>query len=73
LKEAERARNFREVCRLHNSTEQTFDRWRNKFGGMDVSEVKKLRELGRENTERTKSVSPSLPTSVRHQHPIQLP
>ena len=55
LKKAEQAGNIREVCRLHNSTEQTFYRWRNKFGGMDVSEAKKLRELERENTELKKA------------------
>jgi putative transposase len=57
LKEAEQAGNIREVCRLHNLTEQTFYRWRKKFGGMDVSEAKKLRELERENTELKKMVA----------------
>ena len=37
LNEAEQAGNIREVCRLNNITEQTFYRWRTKFGGMDVS------------------------------------
>ena len=45
------------MCRLHNLTEQTFYRWRNKFGGMDVSEAKKLRELERENTELKKRIA----------------
>ena len=45
MKKAEQAGNIREVCRLHNSTEQTFYRWRNKFGEMEVSEAKKLREI----------------------------
>ena len=31
---------IREVCRRHNVTEQTFFRWRNKHGGMDVSDAK---------------------------------
>jgi putative transposase len=57
LKEAELAGNIREVCRLHNLTEQTFYRWRNKFGGMEVSDAKKLRELERENTELKKMVA----------------
>ncbi len=51
LKEAETAGNIRAVCRDHNLTEQTFYRWRNKYGGMEISEAKKLRELERENTE----------------------
>lgn len=49
LKEAEAGGNVREVCRVHNITEQTFYRWRNKFGGMEVSEARRLRELEREN------------------------
>ncbi len=57
LKKAEQAGNIREVCRLHNSTDQTFYRWCNKFGGMAVSEAKKLRELERENTELKKMVA----------------
>ena len=57
LNEGEQADNVREVCRKHNLTEQTFYRWRNKFGGMDVAEVKRLRELERENAELKKIVA----------------
>ncbi len=57
LKEAETAGNIRAVCREHNLTEQTFYRWRNKYGGMDVSEARKLRELERENAELKKMVA----------------
>jgi len=49
--------NIRAACREHNVTEQTFYRWRRKFGGMDVSEAKKLRELERENTELKKRLA----------------
>ena len=49
LQEAEAVGNVREVCRQHNIAEQTFYRWRSKFGGLDVSEVKRLRALEREN------------------------
>jgi len=48
------AGNIREVCREHNITEQTFYRWRRKYGGMEVSEAKKLRDLERENSELKK-------------------
>lgn len=40
-----------DVCRKHNCSEQSFYRWKAKFGGMTVSEAKRLRELARENTE----------------------
>jgi putative transposase len=49
LKEAEAIGNVREVCRQHNIAEQTLFRWRRKFGGMELSEAKRLRELEREN------------------------
>lgn len=40
---------IRDLCRKHNITEQTFFRWRNKFGGMTVSEARRLKELESEN------------------------
>jgi putative transposase len=49
LKEAEAIGNVREVCRQHNIAEQTLFRWRRKFGGMELSEAKRLRELERQN------------------------
>ena len=57
LKAAEAAGNIRAVCQEHNVTEQTFYRWRRKYGGMEVSEAKKLRELERENSELKKMVA----------------
>jgi len=57
LKQAEQAGNIREVCKLNNITEQTFYRWRTKFGGMDVSEAKRLKELEHENSELKKIVA----------------
>jgi putative transposase len=49
LPEAETLDNVREVCRQHNITEQTLYRWRRQFGGMEVSEAKRLRTSEREN------------------------
>ncbi len=57
LNEAEQTGNIREVCRAHNVTETTFYRWRSKFGGMDVSEAKRLKELERENAELKRMVA----------------
>ena len=57
LQEGEQAENTREVCRRHNVTEQTYYRWRNKYGGMDISEVKRLRELEKENAELKRIVA----------------
>jgi len=51
LHDAEAAGNVRDVCRQHNIAEQTLYRWRRQFGGMEVSEAKRLRALQRENAE----------------------
>ncbi len=51
LQEAESGLTVADVCRKHNCSEQSFYRWKAKFGGMTVSEAKRLKELERENTE----------------------
>ena len=61
LKEGEALSNVREACRQHNITEQTYYRWRNKFGGMDVSDAKRLRGLEKENSELKKVVAELTP------------
>jgi len=57
LKEGDAIGNVREICRQHNVTEQTFYRWRNKYGGMEVSDAKKLRGLEKENAQLKKLVA----------------
>jgi putative transposase len=37
------------VCRAHGIAENTFYKWRNKYGGMDMSAAKRLRELEQEH------------------------
>lgn len=50
LREAERGdKSIGEVCREHGITEPTFYRWRKKFGGMEIGEARRLRELEKEN------------------------
>ena len=49
LKEAEAGLKLAELVRKHGISEQTFYRWRSKFGGMEVSEAARLRELEEEN------------------------
>ncbi len=51
LQEAESGLTVADVCRKHNCSEQSYYRWKAKFGGMTVSEAKRLRQLERENTE----------------------
>jgi putative transposase len=57
LREADSGLTVADVCRKHNCSEQSFYRWKSKFGGMEVSEVKRLRELERENAELKKIVA----------------
>ena len=57
LQEAESGLAVADVCRKHNCSEQSFYRWKAKYGGMAVSEVKRLKELERENTELKKIVA----------------
>jgi putative transposase len=49
LKQAEGGLPLAEVCRQAGISEQTFYRWRAKFGGMDASEAKRLKDLEEEN------------------------
>jgi putative transposase len=57
LQEAESGLAVADVCRKHNCSEQSFYRWKAKFGGMTVSEAKRLKELERENTELKRMVA----------------
>ena len=49
LKEAEAGVKKQELCRKHGITEQTFYRWRSKYGGLQVSDVTRLKQLEAEN------------------------
>lgn len=45
------------LCRKHNITEQTFFRWRNKFGGLDVPDARRLKDLESENARLKRQVA----------------
>lgn len=49
LKEVDGGAEARDVCRRMGVSEQSFYRWRRRFGGMEVSEARRLRELEAEN------------------------
>ncbi len=49
LKEAEGGVPVPELCRKHGMSSASFYKWRSKFGGMDASMVKRLKELEEEN------------------------
>ena len=49
LKEHEAGLPVQELIRKHGICEQTYYRWKSKYGGMEVSEAKRLRALEEEN------------------------
>ena len=49
LAEQERGEQTSEVCRRHGISSATFYKWKAKFGGMDVSDARKLKTLETEN------------------------
>lgn len=49
LKEQESGAKVSELCRKYGISEQTFYRWRSKYGGMSVSEARRLKALEEEN------------------------
>lgn len=49
LKEAEAGVAARDLCRKHGICEQTYYRWKSKYGGLQVSEARRLRQLEEEN------------------------
>lgn len=49
LKEADAAGNVGEVIRRHGISAHTYYRWKSKYGGMEVSEARRLKQLEDEN------------------------
>jgi putative transposase len=50
LKEHHAGLSAGDLCRKHGISEATFYKWRSKYGGMDVSDARKLKPLEDENT-----------------------
>ena len=49
LKEVEKGQAVKDVCREHSVSEATYYQWKSKYGGMEASDIKRLRELEDEN------------------------
>src|SRR5882724_9702415 len=67
LKQGEAGLATAELCRQHGITEQTYYRWKAKYGGMDSGEAKKLRQLEDENR-KLKHVVADLTLDNRARH-----
>ena len=50
LKQQEAGRTTGEVCREYGISQATFYNWKSKYGGMEASDVKRLKELEEENS-----------------------
>ena len=49
VKEGEAGRKVADLCRTHGITEQTYYRWKSKYGGLELSEMQRLKQLEDEN------------------------
>lgn len=49
LKEAESGMKVTELCRKYGMSDVTFYKWRSKYGGMEASDIKRLKALEEEN------------------------
>jgi len=49
LKQVEGGRLIKDVCREHGISETTYYNWKSKYGGMEISDIKRLKELEQEN------------------------
>jgi putative transposase len=54
LKEADASLSVKEVCRQHGISQATFYQWKSKFGGLEASDTKRLRDLEGELTQYKK-------------------
>jgi putative transposase len=59
LKEAEAGMPVKELCRKHGFSDAAFYGWRTKFGGLQVNDAKRLRELEAENARLKKLLAES--------------
>jgi putative transposase len=49
LKEADAGVKVAELCRKHGISDATFYNWRSRYGGLEISELRRLRQLEEEN------------------------
>lgn len=64
LREQEADAKTADVCRRHAISEATFYAWKAKFGGLDVSEARRLKALEDENTKLKKLLADAMLDNV---------
>lgn len=60
LREGDRGIPVKELCRKHGFSEASYYLWRSKFGGMEVSDAKRLKALEAENAKLKKLLAESM-------------
>ncbi|MGZ5869141.1 MAG: transposase [Croceibacterium sp.] len=60
LKEQEAGLPTADVCRRHGVSSATFYKWKAKFGGLEVSDAKRLRQLENENAKLKKLLAEAM-------------
>ena len=60
LKQADAGMAVKDLCRKHGFSEASYYLWRSKFGGMDVSDAKRLKALEAENAKLKKLLAEAL-------------
>ena len=60
LKEADAGVPLKDLCRKHGFSEASYYLWRSKFGGMDVSDAKRLKALEAENVRLKRLLAESM-------------
>ena len=60
LKEQEAGMPTAEVCRRHGISSATFYKWKSKFGGLEVSDARRLRTLEQENSRLMKLLAEAM-------------
>lgn len=66
LKQAEAGVKIADLCRMHGISDATFYNWRKKYGGLEVSEAKRLKELEDENRKLKQMLADSLLDNKAH-------
>jgi putative transposase len=60
LKQAESGVTVKDLCRKHGFSDATFYKWRGRFGGMEATDARRLRELENENAKLKKLLAEAM-------------
>lgn len=64
LREQESGVSVADICRKHGISSPTFYKWKAKYGGLDVSEARRLEALGDENTKLKRMLADAMLDNV---------